>query len=479
VNRILAILLLQLSAQLACGQKPDSVKIRPIRDFYDVTGLTAYYFWEEDSSGNIRAESLKQPFLQNFQVQETSSHPIPPGTTYDDLRKAIHAKTHDPKWDPHNRYFFYRLFRRKMRLQMRTLAEAQSVFRGSYVYRKTPEGWETEPEKTVLYFTEDEEHCLHFSHSSDSLILPSLGVVLPSNGFYRILCFQKDDGTGSERVFNYNGTDLTDSIAQHAVSKPVRMLLFVNGYRGPAKDDDPADGLITRKDRYYYWYKIDDRFQEVLKPDVTFYMDGSFPIATSNHRTKLRFGISWIRTKLTPRKKTSERIYRRLNTQTNPEGFQYRVEQGRMAGEAFLLARSLNPGSDSIRDTIDIVCHSMGYACTLGFLDVVKDHVIFGNMYIMAPENAGAEGFDWQLFAHTWQYGSNCDQPNRDPLRAQDGIAPQCAVKGLDQLAPDKGGRVFFPEEWPGKNFVDSHMVYSYDWMFDCIPEGEPGYIQR
>jgi hypothetical protein len=121
----------------------------------------------------------------------------------------------------------------------------------------------------------------------------------------------------------------------------------------------------------------------------------------------------------------------------------------------------------------------MGYAYALGFMDVLDGKVVFGKIYILAPENACVGGFDWSKVEEVWQYGSNLDQANPDPVWEQDGIAPQCQVKGLEKVDKNKGGRAFIPKDWPHKNFVDSHMLNYYFWIFDRIKKGEPGYINR
>ena len=151
------------------------------------------------------------------------------------------------------------------------------------------------------------------------------------------------------------------------------------------------------------------------------------------------------------------------------------AHQGRIAGKALLEALCNSPACQQTIDTIDIVCHSMGYAYALGLIEEIKNKVTFGKIYILAPENASADNVDWNLFEEVWQYGSNSD----DPLWEQDGIAPQTAVKGIENLHADKGGRLYFPVDWPLKNFIDSHQLYNYDWIFKRINKGEKGYISR
>ena len=121
----------------------------------------------------------------------------------------------------------------------------------------------------------------------------------------------------------------------------------------------------------------------------------------------------------------------------------------------------------------------MGYAYSLGFIEEIKDKVVFGKMYIIAPESACVDGFDWTLFQEVWQYGSNLDQKDPDPIWEQDGVAPQCQVKGLEKVDPKKGGRAFIPKDWPRKNFIDSHQPYNYYWIFERIKLGENGYVYK
>jgi hypothetical protein len=56
-------------------------------------------------------------------------------------------------------------------------------------------------------------------------------------------------------------------------------------------------------------------------------------------------------------------------------------------------------------------------------------------------------------------------------------VAPQATVWGIDKQQSSRIGRVCSPSNWPNKHFVHSHMVYSYDWIFDRIQKGQPGYI--
>ncbi len=251
-----------------------------------------------------------------------------------------------------------------------------------------------------------------------------------------------------------------------------RVLIFINGYRHYKDEGNQTDNLVTTKDRYHYWYKLDDRFIDTLKPTEYYYLDASLSVKTSNHRSFFRFAKSWYLSNHFINRKKGGGKFNRLNQNPNELGFKYRREQGRIGGNS--LAQNLH---SSVKDTLDIVCHSMGYAYALGIFDVLSEKVVLGNMYILSAENASQDGVDWSKFLQVWQYGSNLDQPNPDPVWEQDGIAPQCQVKGL--YFDQNHGRAFMPKEWPKKNFIDSHMPYNYDWIFDRIKNGEAGYIRR
>lgn len=473
-----SILICFLSALILRGQSPVSQEAKNERPFDETSGLTAYYFWQENEDGAIDSGKINQPYLQNFVINLHVSHHYSVNWEQERLITMTNKLAHNPKWSPENCCPFYRLFHAKERRVISKLRRENATKVGSVVFRSNNGEWESAEQKSVLYFSVDANQTVRFSHSSDSLIAPDLNLACASNGHYKILRYLSATGNcDSNNVFAYNGKNITQSVRQQASNEPVRMLLLINGYRGPKTNNDPGDGLLTQKDRFYYWFKIDNRFQELLKPAMTYYADGSFPISTSNHRNRLRFGISWLRTKLTPKKQASKRVYKRLTEKPNPTGFDERKQAGKLAGEVFLQARAQFPFSPEVKDTLDIVSHSMGYAYSLGFLEEVEPYVVLRTAYIVAPENAGQEGYDWSKFAHAWQYGSNLGEPNADPLREQDGIAPQLAVKGIENLSPEKGGRVFLPNDWPHKNFVDSHMIYSFDWIFDRIGKGQPGYV--
>ena len=440
-------------------------------------GLVAYYFWEEDSNGFVIPGTFQKPYIQNVMVEEDKQYRLPYDIpTSAEMIKLVEFIAH---YDHGNTLKSLSIANgEKFNKNFPLVVYVAQNYR-SMVYIKRGESWNIHQEKTVLLF----DYCLNggmrFRGSTDSIALARQNKTLTSNGQYT-LCSWLDslEQVSHQSVITYNGQDVTEQCAGMCEVTPKRVLVFVNGYRGPLKDKDKSDNLVSTKDRYGYWYKLDNRFIERLSPDGTFYLDANFPVKTSVHNSRLRFTRTLVRWSLFCGKRATARQVRRMTEHPkNIDGFYYRKEKGRLAGLAFLYSRCSSPNCDTVKDTIDIVCHSMGYAYTLGFLEAIQDHVVMGSCYIIAPENANVDGYDWTKFQSVWQYGSNLDQPNADRLNLQDGVAPQIGVKGIDQLPPNRGGRLFFPADWPNKQFIHSHMVYSYDWIFDRILPGQPGYV--
>jgi hypothetical protein len=161
-----------------------------------------------------------------------------------------------------------------------------------------------------------------------------------------------------------------------------------------------------------------------------------------------------------------------LNTTPNVSGFNVRKEEGRKGGVNFVT--QLKQSAFSANDTLDIVCHSMGFAYALGMIEEIKTQmpdIRLGRFYIIAPEN-GCSGkvnvSDWQ---EIWQYGSN---EMEDPIHLQDGVAPQCQVEGLLSVQ-NKSGRAYIPDDAP-KGFISSHSIKNYKWIF-TKNKGQDGYV--
>jgi hypothetical protein len=217
---------------------------------------------------------------------------------------------------------------------------------------------------------------------------------------------------------------------------------------------------------------LDELFKNRLNADNVYYADGHMSIETSNHVNMLNFYCSakniinafpscWEEAALKYGSNILEFVpyigksirmtdfacdipEPKLNTTPNIDGFNKRTAQGTIAGQTLLTTmqadENINKNSNGeIIDTLDIVCHSMGYAYALGMIEALDGKVPFGRLYIIAPENAGSGGTDWTKFTEVWQYGT--DEKN-EPIEKQDGVAPQTNAMDL----PD-GRRIYIPTD--------------------------------
>lgn len=440
-------------------------------------GMVAYYFWEEDSSGRIIPKSLERPFRRNEIVVTNAEIKAKDKVTSEKLLLAVSQLSHNNSRDEKR---FFKTHPKDddpdviyLPLRKRTASEATTV-----QYRLKSGVWECATRKNVVYFNVFSDSSKRYSHSNDSVVLPFHQVALKAQGHYFVKTFwNAQQQIVAQQVYAYNGDNVSDYFKSLDSVTPKRLLLFVNGYRGPKRNRDVSDGLVTKRDRYWYWMKLDKMFVKAIKPDAYYYLDGSHHIKTSNHRTKANFGLSYSRIKALKKKPANATQFDLLNRDPNIVGFVLRMEKGFIAAQAFQTLRCGTPYCEEVKDTVDLVCHSMGYAYAIGFLEALRGQVVFGKIYIIAPENACTEGMDWSEFEEVWQYGSNLDQPNPDPVWQQDGIAPQCEVKDLHKAKV--GGRVFFPPSVKKKNFIDSHLLKQYHWIIKDIKEGEAGYVQR
>ena len=430
-----------------------------------ILGNVAYYFWEEQANGSIAPNSTHRPFKHNYltSFQAKKQHTttlIEQNELIADVRAfltQLPQKNNLKFWYPTPKKTAFELIGK-----MDTTAH-------SVLFIKSASGWKSYTEKQVLYFTINEKNDTLFDHSSDSLISTSLHCAFRVHNHYRVFKnVSAINDLSNETILDYNNKEL---FAETRKNK--RILFFANGYRGPKKEKNPSDNLVVNVDRYTYWFQTDNRFIERLNPTETYYLDGSLSLKTSNYRTKIRFGWMLLHEYLFPRGKGGIRHLKRINKRPNNKGFQERFAAGKIAGTAFLATQDFT----TTKDTIDIVCHSMGYAYSLGFIETVKNCVVFGKMYIIAPENSTVGQADWSLFQEVWQYGANLDQEHPDPFFQQDGIAPQAPVKGLENSNPLRYGRIFTPANWPKKDIIDGHMIYSFDWIFDSIPPKSAGYV--
>ncbi|MEY4791830.1 MAG: hypothetical protein RIT34_637 [Bacteroidota bacterium] len=248
-------------------------------------------------------------------------------------------------------------------------------------------------------------------------------------------------------------------------------ILFINGYRGPKHDAEITNNQIHQKDPTGYWYAIDDSIKKRFPSAKALYLDAHHPISTSTHLRMGKAVRSYIFSRFCWIRRKSKWV---LNTQPNPNGFDIRVENGAKAGKLLLRYFEENPATK-----IHVVCHSMGYAYFLGIIDILAPTQTFGKALILSPEAASTASRDWTIFEEIWQYGANADVREADPIFLQDGIAPQQAVPGLDQLKdPTKGGRIYIPNTYPKSKlgFIKSHHLAYYDWFFWIKPT-DPGYF--
>jgi hypothetical protein len=263
---------------------------------------------------------------------------------------------------------------------------------------------------------------------------------------------------------------LCSTISIHAQE---HILIFANGYLGPKKDHIPRENGVTTKEQSY-WYNYDDTIINRFAPTTPIYISGHHPLKTSPHRSKFRFACSYVFTRFVWFR--SKRGFG-LNTKQNPEGFLTRYENGKICGQNFLQFAKDSLKSNPRKDTLDIVCHSMGYAYMLGFLTQVDSIYNLGKILIIAPETPDFMGYDWNKFQEVWQYGSNLGEKKADVICMQDGIAPQGPVKNLETLAKEKGGRVFVPKH-ASRGFIFSHHLNWFDWFYTIHP-GDYGFFTR
>ncbi len=367
---------------------------------------------------------------------------------------------------------------------------------------------------SVLYFEAtigDDKNIekLRCTDASNELKTKHLPKAIKAKNHYFVIHYVDDDGTElKEEVYNFLGVNITASLKAKDPAR--RILVFVNGYRPTSLGssfeqhvyDVKKNGLefpdsynrLYNFDRYQYWQpwnNIDQRFVNVFSPTETYYADGHFSVSTSNYRSILNFSsasnsfpkrckkgkphhcfyTSTVNSKVfgSNRKKSLKII----NYRSNRSGFRKRYENGKVAGRNLLAVLNELPNS-SENDTLYLVAHSMGYAYSLGIVEVLKGKINFGTFIIIAPENASAGKVDIEEWNEIWQYGSNLDGKYPDQPCLQDGVAPQHAAKNLPYSK-----RVFIPKNlYTSKGFFDSHFIGYYTWIFD-IPKGKKGYIKR
>ncbi len=380
---------------------------------------------------------------------------------------------------------------------------------------KRKNDWYVKERKNVLYFTAKEDsngvmNKVKYSHDSDSLNIFQLNFYSLAESHYIVYNYYDEQGNFKrQRVFNHVGFDITDKLTVDDDSK--RILLFVNGYRptsiGKTFEDNFKDirkhgleypdskNLIYDFDRYDYWHpwrEIDILFQQRINATNTYYADGHHSVSTSNHESLIKFTSNsnaypercknlnkhtCYTTKVPVSSflsgAQSKDTYSLLATTPNKSGFNYRRNQGKIAGKNLLMMLNEFP-SRAENDTLYVVAHSMGYAYALGMLDELRGKINLGSFYIIAPENGESGKVNLKEWIDIWQYGSNLYAKYPDAPCLQDGVAPQSKVGGLNSSKI-----VFIPKKFDNiKGYFDSHFIGYYTWVFD-IPKNEKGYIRQ
>ncbi|MGZ3903974.1 MAG: fibronectin type III domain-containing protein, partial [Bacteroidia bacterium] len=304
--------------------------------------------------------------------------------------------------------------------------------------------------------------------------------------------------------------DLIEFLDPKTVSK--NLLIFSNGYRpNPphignehAKEPD----VVNFTDVWGYWGGIDAQFISRIGTKQVVYADGHQTVETSNHLTELNFTANYVdwfcfAGKIPPKviplavpnivmgyflDKACQLLFHnnllyKLHTKPNDDGFNTRKQSGKACGKD-IITKILNGTIkfNTATDTIDIVSHSMGHAYACGIIEALKESSLnlkLGRFYSLAPENACSSNgaVDFSAFEEVWQYGSNENNPKWE----QDGVAPQCKIPGITSQNPKKYGRVFFPKESDPKDYLESHSIVSYFWIFSDLKPNDTrgGYVKK
>jgi hypothetical protein len=379
-------------------------------------------------------------------------------------------------------------------------------------FQKEDEDWKVTKEQKVLYFelkTLDGKCTGKFVGSKNKLVL-NPDINLRRKFIRKVDCpyivfsfFNENNELTKNEVFTLTGKNITTKLLLNDPAK--RILVFVNGYRPASVSNSLEDNLkdiqkngveypdsknvLHNFDRHQYWTpwnEINSLFIDRINPSEIWYADGHHSVATSNFESVVNFSaISSIyptpcknlkkhtcqRTKIAGNKKV--RTYSLLATKPNISGFIKRRKSGRIAGKNLNMLLNDLPNC-SENDTLFIVCHSMGYAYSLGMIQEIRGKINFGGFYILAAENASIGKTNPKEWMEVWQYGANFEPKQRNAPCLQDGVAVQVKAKGLKNR-----NRVFFPKDRERQmGFFKSHFVGYYTWIFD-IPKGKKGSVSK
>ncbi|MFM7636703.1 MAG: hypothetical protein ACKO5W_02415, partial [Crocinitomicaceae bacterium] len=389
---------------------------------------------------------------------------------------------------------------------------------GSQIFRKKKDEWFLQRNMPVLIFQLNHQNELKFKEGSNALTYRNDTLIRDvQNHYIKIERINDDDEVIAERLFNYQGKEIFST--EISVEKPgKKIVLFVNGYRSPflSSDEFSRTVMLTRIlenkteiprtndkintfDIFEYWNpwdRFDERFIAKLQPHEVYYADGHHPIRTSNYGlTNIPSYISLINNLgdlsyfyftasnyprvcsdlnkhsckyVTLPNLGVKNTWELLPSYINYSGFNERRTSGTIAGKN--LAQLMNRDNTGIepKDTLYIICHSMGFAYAQGLIESLRGKINFGGYYILSPENPSAGRVNPLEWDEVWQYGSN----ENIAECLQDGIAPQSGIKGLEQ------NRVFFPKSiYPKLGYTGSHFIGNFTWIFD-LDNKQDGHIK-
>ena len=270
-------------------------------------------------------------------------------------------------------------------------------------------------------------------------------------------------------------------------------IIFINGYRGLSLNKYTTNNKLTMEKNQNndysliefnpylvgYWRvggkSLDLELKNRFSNPLLLYIDGHHPLKTSNHKNVFKLSFSFLKSKLFFFLRNGRFIF---NWKINQDGFLKRYQNGSMAAENF---KEFVQNNSFKNIKINIVCHSMGYAYALGFIDSLKKSFDFGKMLIISPEGANYMSTDWNIFEEAWQYTCKMDWNNGNSwVIYQDGIAPQKLIKDFDKQDPSKFGRVYPPDSWPKnqRGFNKSHHLNWFGWFYN-IKKSDYGYFSE
>jgi len=390
---------------------------------------------------------------------------------------------------------------------------------GTQIFRKKNDEWYIQRNLPVLIFRMNKKNEFSFKEGSNSLTYRGDTLIHDTQNHYiKIEWVNDSEEVVAERIYDYFGNEVySTEIFERKKGK--RIVLFVNGYRAPflTQDDfsrtvmlkrilenktenDKTNNKIYDFDIFEYWNqwrRFDERFISKLQPHEVYYADGHHPIRTSNYNlTKIPLYVSLLNNlgdlsyfyfaashfpgrcdNLSNHSCNYVNIpnvgvkstWELLPTAANHSGFNERRISGSIAGKNVLQLLNGDNSNLNPNDTLFIVCHSMGFAYSQGIIEALRGKINFGAYYIFSPENPSSGRVLESEWDQVWQYGAN--EEIEECL--QDGIAPQCAIKGIEK------NRVFFPQAlYPELGFTGSHFIGNFSWVFD-LKNTQPGHIKQ